>query len=82
MLNPPPNQDTAARRCAGSERQSRRRRRRRLGLVVLPIEAELFALADYLISIKFLQAWDADDPEAVRRACQEWITATLRYRHA
>jgi hypothetical protein len=59
------------------QKLKRCRQRKRLGRTVLPIEIDQESVADRLIDAGFLQAWDADDRQAVRHALEqlldEWV---------
>lgn len=72
MLARPPSTSAA-------QRQRRSRALRRAGRVVLRVEVDLGATADWLAEKKFLAQWDAEDAHAVTRALEQALAAWTRY---
>lgn len=59
---------------AAAERARRYRARRRCGRRIARIEIDAFEVADLLVEAGFLEAWDAEDPQAVDRALSLMIS--------
>jgi hypothetical protein len=61
-----------------ADRQRAHRRRERDGRAILPIEVNLFALSDALVTSGFLEEWNSDDRDEIRAALQRMIETLAR----
>lgn len=62
---------------SAAARQRRRRERKRCGIRVLKVAVSFDELADALIAESWLEAWDADSQEAVTRAVEAMLSASI-----
>lgn len=57
-----------------TDRMRRHRDRLASGRVVLPVEVHLTDVADALVEAGWLEAWDQEDREAIRRGLERLIS--------
>lgn len=75
MTNSPAIENvTAEKRRAAADRQKRRRDRLRRGVRLVSLEVDQGQIADALVAVGVLEAWDCEDPDKVRTALREALS--------
>ena len=63
------------------DRQRLHRSREAAGRAVLPIEVDLYGLADALVGAGFIEAWDCDNRDRIRDGLQRMVDTLVATSH-